>query len=160
MRFVFLALLLMCVSVRALAGCATPTSSAADKAALGEEIRGVIGSTSSYTEVHKGTNELATSKTIKIGVNFANPFNSTFSSGTLKATLKKICVAGSKIVITTSLGNVTLAKSGKHVSVGTFVGTYYVLPTSQVVKKTSELKDDLKKIVPDKRSDTDTTIMS
>lgn len=122
------------------ASCITPTSSTAEKASLGTEAQKIMGGAASWTEVKKDTNILETKNTITMKVNYTDPFKSQFAAGSMRAHLTKICVKKGSLSIGTNRGTVTLVKSGKHLAAKTMVGTYYILPSNQVVQQTAELQ--------------------
>lgn len=139
MKHILSVIAVVLLSTQAMGMCVDAQASAADKKALGAAIKVAIGATASWTEVKKGTNVLETRKTITMTVNHTDPFKSKFASGTLKASLLKICATETAVIITTTLGNVKLKKSGEHLQVKTFVGTYYILPTHQVIQQKAEM---------------------
>lgn len=122
------------------ASCIVPTSNAGEKAELGEAAKKIMGSATSWTEVKEGTDIKETKNTIVMKVNYVDPFKTTFSVGSMRAHLTKMCIVGKSLVITTNRGRVTLKRSDEHLSVGTIMGTYFVLPTKQVVTQSAELQ--------------------
>lgn len=126
------------ISFSASAACITPDSSVAEKSKVGSAINSITGGVKSWTEVKAGTNLLETKNTIKLLADYRDPFKSRFNVGRRSTTISKICLNGRAVQITTAEGNATLVKTGEHISIQTFIGTFQVLPTNKVKQDKAE----------------------
>ncbi|MCC6137231.1 MAG: hypothetical protein IT287_01255 [Bdellovibrionaceae bacterium] len=135
---IFIFILLLTLTSSAFAECITAESSAAEKAAMGVNIRRLTGGVTSWTEVKAGTSIRETKNTITINANFSNPFNSRFRMGKKSSSINAICSSGGAIIIKAAEGNVTIKSSNGRLMLGTIIGTYQVMPTSKVRDQKAE----------------------
>lgn len=131
-------ILVSVISSSVFALCIDPSSSAADKKAVGAEMSRIASGIKFWKEVKVGTSLLETKNTIEMNIDFLEPFKTKFSAGKETRPLTSICAANG--IVSINGGVAVIRKSGDRMQVKVpLVGTYEVLPTKKVRQQKAEL---------------------